>query len=151
MNGNLDADAAERLTVDFQLYARVLWRFRLLVVCGLLLATTLALLSVVRVSPDGLKYRQTELWSSTTRLIVTQQGFPWGRLLAEDPSLSAEAAAQPRDSARRPEPAQQSAVLYAELATSDPVRKLMRRDGPDRRQDLGDAGRRAATGDTRCR
>jgi hypothetical protein len=78
--------------VDFQLYARVLWRFRLLFVPGLLLACTLALLSVARVSLDGLEYRQTELWSSSTRLIVTQQGFPWGRLLAQDPSLSEDAA-----------------------------------------------------------
>ena len=47
-----------------------------------MLAITLATLSLVRVSSDGLTYRQTELWSSSTRLLVTQQGFPMGRLLA---------------------------------------------------------------------
>jgi len=116
--------------VDFQLYARVLWRFRLLVVCGLLLATTLAVLSVVRVSSDGLKYRQTELWSSSTRLIVTQQGFPWGRLLAEDPSLSADAARSLGIPLADPNRLNNLTILYAELATADPVRKLMRQDGP---------------------
>lgn len=116
--------------MDFQLYARVLWRFRLLVVCGLLLATTLALLSVVRVSSDGLKYRQTELWKSSTRLIVTQQGFPWGRLLAEDPSLSADAARSLGIPLADPNRLNNLTILYAELATADPVRRLMRRDGP---------------------
>jgi len=116
--------------VDFQLYARVLWRFRLLVVCGLLLATTLAMLSIVRVSSDGLKYRETELWSSSTRLIVTQQGFPWGRLLAQDPSLSAEAAQSLGIPLADPNRLNNLTILYAELATADPVLRLMRRDGP---------------------
>ena len=116
--------------MDFQLYARVLWRFRLLVVCGLLLATTLAMLSIVRVSSDGLKYRETELWSSSTRLIVTQQGFPWGRLLAQDPSLSAEAAQSLGIPLADPNRLNNLTILYAELATADPVLRLMRRDGP---------------------
>ncbi len=54
--------------MDFQLYARVLWRFKLLVVLGLMLAIALATLSLVSVSGDGLTYRQNELWSSTTRV-----------------------------------------------------------------------------------
>ena len=37
--------------MDFKLYARVLWRFRMLVVAGLLLAVTLAFLSIVKVTP----------------------------------------------------------------------------------------------------
>lgn len=117
--------------MDFQLYARVLWRFKLLVVIGVLLAVTLATLSVVRVTSDGLVYRQGELFSSTTRLLVTQQGFPWGRLLAQDPSLDAEAEAK-RLGIPLADPVRLNnlTILYAELATSDPVRQLMRRDGP---------------------
>ena len=65
--------------MDFQLYGRVIWRFRLLVVVGFLVASAFAVLSVARVSSDGVSYRQQELWSSTTRLGVTQVGFPWGR------------------------------------------------------------------------
>lgn len=115
--------------MDFQLYARVLWRFKLLVLLGLMLATALATLSLVRVSADGLTYRQVELWQSTTRLGVTQNGFPWGRLLATEPTAG-EQAQRLGIPIADPNRLNGLTVLYAELATSDPVRQLMRRDGP---------------------
>jgi hypothetical protein len=118
--------------VDFALYARVLWRFKLLVAFGVVLASSLAILSFLRVGPDGLTYRQSELWSSSTRLIVTQQGFPWGRLLAQDPSLSENAARSLGIPLADPNRLNNLTILYAELATADPVRRLMRRDGPIR-------------------
>lgn len=118
--------------MDFQLYARVLWRFKLFVVLGLMLAIALATLSLVRVSPERLTYRQSELWSSSTRLLVTQQGFPWGRLLAQDPSLSEEAAKSLGIPLADPNRLNNLTILYAELATSDPVLRLMRRAGPIR-------------------
>ncbi len=118
--------------MDFRLYARVLWRFKLLVALGLLVAVALATLSLVRVSDGGIAYRQAELWSSTTRLGVTQNGFPEGRLLAQG-------SATPLEDARRlgipladPNRLNTLAVLYAELATSDPVRRVLRRGGPIR-------------------
>lgn len=116
--------------MDLQLYVRVLWRFRLLVAVGVLLASALAILSIVRVSSDGLTYREKELWTSSTRLIVTQQGFPWGRLLAQDPTLSVEAARRLGIPLADPNRLNNLTILYAELATADPVLKLMRRDGP---------------------
>jgi hypothetical protein len=117
--------------VDFQLYARVLWRFKLLFLLGLLLALALATLSLVRVSADGLRYRQNELWTSSTRLLVTQQGFPWGRLLAQDPSLNPQAEAQRLGiPLADPNRLNTLTILYAELATSDTVLRQMRRDGP---------------------
>ena len=63
--------------MDFQLYARVLWRFKLLVVLGLVLALALAMLSVVRVSADGLTYRQTRaVVEHDAAGLITQKGFP---------------------------------------------------------------------------
>jgi hypothetical protein len=115
--------------VDFQLYARVLWRFKLLVVLGLLLGLALATLSLVRVSPDGLTYRQSELWSSTTQVGVTQKGFPWGRLFAQDITENPTPSGIP---VADPNRLNNLAVLYAELAMSDPVRRLMREEGPVR-------------------
>ena len=112
--------------MDFQLYARVLWRFRLLVLLGLILALSLATASFVRIGPSGVKYRETELWSSTTRVLITQEGFPEGRLYGQTPS----AAAEPQASLVDPGRFNNLAVLYSELATSDQVRGLMRRDGP---------------------
>jgi hypothetical protein len=121
--------------VDLKLYARVLWRFRLLVAGGLLLALALAFLSVMRVSPDGVEYRQSQLWSADMRLLVTQSGFPEGRLYAQPPLKPGE---QPDQAAALGIPIADPgrfnhlAILYAELAASDPVRQLMLRDGPVR-------------------
>jgi hypothetical protein len=118
--------------VDFRLYADVLARHRRLVLYGLGLAFVLALLSMVRIGLDGVGYRQSEEWASTSRLGVTQQGFPWGRLFAQDAmSLT------PAEQAKRlgipiadPNRFKDLAFLYAELAASDPVRRLMLRSGP---------------------
>ena len=113
--------------MDFQLYGRVLWRFRLIVAAGLILAIAAAGLSVFRVSTSGFSYRQTELWSSAARLGVTQYGFPWGRLFAQSPVTGAEG--EDQIPIANPDRFNALAVLYAELATSDPVRRLMLRDG----------------------
>jgi hypothetical protein len=118
--------------VDFPLYASVLWRFRLLVASGLLVAVMLATLSLVRVADGGLKYRQAELWSSTTRLGVTQNGFPEGRLLAQGSPTRLEDARRLGIPLADPNRLNTLAILYAELATSDPVRRVLRRGGPVR-------------------
>jgi hypothetical protein len=125
--------------VDFQLYARVLWRFRVLVVVGVLLATALGILSIVKVSAEGVTYRQTQLWSTDLRLLVTQKGFPEGRLYAQKPSQTGETPATTGDGTPVADPGRFNtlAILYAELATSDPVRRLMARDPTLRRQTAG--------------
>lgn len=121
--------------MDFRLYARVIWRFRLVCAAGFALAVLLALFAVVRIGPHGLAYRQSQLWSSTTRLGVTQYGFPWGRLFAVQPSASG--VLTPTDTSGKhgipiadPNRFKDLAILYAELATSDPVRRLILRTGP---------------------
>src|SRR5688572_23274106 len=127
--------------MDLQLYARVLWRFKFIVLLGLLLALALSLLSTVRITNDGIKYRDKELWSSTMRLLVTQSGFPEGRLYGQeptppgqDPATTPPVVSQPDFPLVDPGRFNNLAILYAELATSDPVRQLMRRDGPVRGQ-----------------
>ena len=79
--------------MDLPLYLRVLWRFRLLVAFGTVLAIALALLVTVRVSLSSpyLAYRQSQTWSSESRVFVTQQGFPWG--YAAPPTVSTTPAA----------------------------------------------------------
>ena len=116
--------------MDLQLFARVLWRFRLLVAFGLLLAAALAVISLVRVGPNGVAYRQQEQWSSASRLLVTQQGFPWGRAVAEQVSSPEEQARQLGVQFANPDRFISLAVLYAQLATSDGVRDIMLEDGP---------------------
>ena len=126
--------------MDLPLYLRVIWRFRLLVAFGTVLAMALALLVTVRVSLSSphVAYRQSQTWSSESRVFVTQQGFPWG--YAAPPTVSttpaADAAAEANllgtkqfaDPTRFPS----LAVLYAYLAMSDPVKQILHRAGPAR-------------------
>lgn len=106
--------------MDLQLYLRVLWRFRLLVLVGLLLAFALAFLSHISVAFNGTQptfaYREAQLWESRASLWVTREGFDAGRA-----TLSTEdvAASYPG-----------LAALYANLATSDEVRAIMLQEGP---------------------
>jgi hypothetical protein len=123
--------------MDFRLYARVLWRFKFIVAVGFVFAALLAFLSVVRVSSHGLSYRHSQLWSTSMRLLVTQKGFPEGRLYATEPAAPGQSVPSASDQAKKlgipvADPARFNtlAILYAELATSDPVRRLMLRDGP---------------------
>jgi hypothetical protein len=116
--------------VDFRLYGRVLWRFKIIVVAGFVLAVVLALLSVVRVSSHGLSYRDSQLWSAKMRLQVTQSGFPEGRLYAERSVGSTNGTPEPVSPGEPVvDPARFAtlAIYYAELITSDPVRQLANR------------------------
>ena len=64
--------------MDFRLYARVLWRFKIIVVLGFVLAVALAILSVVRVSSHGLTYRDSQLWSSEDATAGHAKRLPGG-------------------------------------------------------------------------
>ncbi|HEY1369617.1 MAG TPA: hypothetical protein VGF23_21000 [Gaiellaceae bacterium] len=120
--------------MDLRLFARVLWRFKLIVGLGLVLALALAVFSMVKIGPNGLTYRQSELYSATTRLGVTQKGFPWGHLFAQEPTNSdtltpGEQAAKVGIPVADPNRLNNIAVLYAELITSDAVRHRIARGG----------------------
>jgi hypothetical protein len=113
--------------VDLQLYLRVLWRFRLLILAGLVVALGLSILSFVRFDLSGgsvkMTYRQPQQWRSEARLFVTQEGFPWGRTAPE--YLTDPAGRTPPVPAADAARLSALAVLYAELAKGDQVRRLM--------------------------
>jgi hypothetical protein len=122
--------------MDLGLIARVVWRFRRLLIAGLILATFLAVASIWKIGlVNGsmqLTYRQNETWVSYSRLLVTQNGFPQGRTDTNNivpPNANATQAADTRqfgDSARFVE----TAMLYSKLAMTQPVRTLMAKQGP---------------------
>jgi hypothetical protein len=123
--------------VDLALYLRVLWRFRVLVLAGFLLATSLAFFAFVSVSFKGgsptLKYREQEQWASTVTLLVTEHKFPEGRsVFPQDIPAVSETTRSFTPEFGASSRFIELANLYAQLATSDPVLKLMRRDGPVR-------------------
>jgi hypothetical protein len=125
--------------VDLQLYARVLWRFRVVVVIGSLLAIGLAFMSYynVRLS-DGVSVtpRQGEVWRSDATLFVTQPGFPWGRLGVDSSDFSGapqvEEQQQSSGDFRFADPDRfvDLAKLYSYLAEGDGVRRILEQDGP---------------------
>jgi hypothetical protein len=115
--------------MDLVAIAHVLRRFRVLVLGGLTLALLLAFVSYYRVSvTDGklsLHYRGEESWASYAQLLVTQPGFSWGSTEARG-GVVGDPARRLVDEGRLVT----LATVYARLVTSDPVRELMRRDGP---------------------
>lgn len=128
--------------MDLQLLARVLWRFRFIVLIGLGVALASAFLLFVRVEFDqttgkpDLFYREDEEWSVVSTLLVTQPGFPWGRSILDTRGDETVETVPPADAPATTEqfadPTRFStlAPLYARLATSGAVRRLMLRDGP---------------------
>src|SRR5690242_657260 len=68
--------------MDLRMHLSVLWRFRFLVLGGLILACLLTVLAIFRVGFKGatptLSYRQSETWQSREVLFISQHGFPYG-------------------------------------------------------------------------
>jgi capsular polysaccharide biosynthesis protein len=106
---------------------RVLKRFRAVVAVGICLTLFLAFLSYVSVGPHGVQYRQAEKWESHSRLWVTIPGFSAGKSLAAPQRGSSGNSQTVQDAEGR---LQSLAVLYAGLATGDPVLNLVRAAGP---------------------
>jgi hypothetical protein len=114
--------------MNLQLYMRVLSRFKVIVLAGVVLGILLAFLSYATPSMKGgsltLKHRTNELWEGDTTLLLTQTGFPWGRSTL--PTQSQGQTTEFGDPGRLTS----LAPLYAQLATSDQVRLKMLKDGP---------------------
>jgi hypothetical protein len=105
--------------MDLPLFLSVVWRFRLIVLSGLVVAIALSFLAVFKVHPGRLQhlsYREPQVWADDVTLLVTPQRFPWGG------SVFSEGA----------DPAKygQLATIYANLATSDAVKTIVLRKGP---------------------
>ncbi len=92
--------------MDLGLFARVIWRHKLVAMIGALAAVLLAALAIVKVGSAGISYRDKQQWVSYETLLVTQPGFTEGAL--------------------KPHGAEESrltllAVLYSQFVTADPV------------------------------
>jgi capsular polysaccharide biosynthesis protein len=116
--------------MDLRLMARVLGRFKVLVLVGFALAASLAFLAYAAPSFGGgfkLKYRSTESWSSYMQLLVTQRGFTWGSTLAhsnENSDVEAERTAEGR--------LVTLATIYSKLAVADEVKAIVKSRTPIR-------------------
>ena len=125
--------------MDLALYLRVLWRFKFIVIAGLLASVALVFVWMASVSyHDGslkIRYRQPETWQATSTLLITQAGFPDGRSVV--PIQVPPASASGKTVSVVPKWADPSrftylALLYARLAVGDDIHKIMLRSGPIR-------------------
>jgi hypothetical protein len=128
--------------MDLRRHIQVLWRFKAIVVGGVVLGVVMAILASFSVSFSGgpkLEWRSDQTFGSVSTLFVTQTGFPWGRVTLPEPALvpgaDPTAATQTtpettEEKTRReyaaPERFSDLAVVYSYLARSDQVRALIR-------------------------
>jgi hypothetical protein len=108
--------------VDLSRHLAVLWRYRVVTAVGLTLAILLAVLAGYKPSASGLEKRGNPTYSSSSRLLVTQNGFPEGRVVLPAPPLGQQ---QNPDSQGFADPARfmELADLYTKLILSDEVRR----------------------------
>src|SRR5206468_3671282 len=114
--------------MDLPLYFRVLWRFRLIVLPGLVVAIALAVLAYGKVDlSHGFKVtpRAVPVYHDDALLLVTQPGFPWGA--SQQPYVPGDVnkglpAVPVGDFSRM----SGIAMIYSEIADSDSVRAMVR-------------------------
>jgi hypothetical protein len=122
--------------MDIARFVNVVWRYKILIGCGVLLASAVALNSYLRFSPSGVKYRQEQVYLSAAAVLVTQPGFPWGRAILDDviTAPSPIEGGKPTLVPRFSDPGRYSglAALYAQLARADEVvAKVQKGSGPN--------------------
>ena len=126
--------------MDLRTHFAVVQRFKWLVAAGFALAVFLAVFSVARLDlkHGGLSYRSPELWMSQEVLLVTQSGFPIGQSVYNEvlPLRTGNGGVLGQSGGNYvPRYANDGrfaalAVLYARLANSDPVERLIFAHGP---------------------
>ena len=109
--------------MDLGRFLSVVWRFRVLLAAGLMIATLISVASLARISTSGITYREQESWTSASVLFITQAGFPWGRAILDDMVTVEQEGQAPISVPKYGDPGRYSglAALYAELAKSDGV------------------------------
>jgi hypothetical protein len=124
--------------MDLRLYFRVIWRFRVIVAIGFVIACVLSLSSYARISfkrgSPTLSYRQSETWKATTLLFLTQKGFPYGYTILPyaqaGKTIPGAAGTQQVPRYATPGTFAQFAVYYAPFAQSDAFRAIVRKRTP---------------------
>jgi hypothetical protein len=117
----------------------VLFRHKAFVAAGLFLGVVFAILAVYQV--PSMERRGSEKWSVESQFLVTQSGFPEGRVTLPNtgtdvPPVTVTPDAQDRPSQTFADPGRLSslAVLYSAIAVSDQVRRRL--PGPPARDQI---------------
>ncbi len=114
-------------------HAAVLWRYRVVTATGIFLGVLLALAASYKITTAGLEKRGMEVWSATSQILVTQPGFPEGRVTLPEKQIddavtsnggrASKDMATPNDQVEFADPARLAALgdLYSKFLTSDEV------------------------------
>jgi hypothetical protein len=120
--------------MDLRLYFRVIWRFRIIVGLGLVLACALSFFSYARISFKGgsprITYRQPQTWSASALVFLTQKGFPYGYTVlpyTAAPQTGTGGGVTYVPQYGSPGTFSELAQLYAPFAESDGFRVLLRK------------------------
>jgi hypothetical protein len=113
--------------MDIRYHLGIIWRWRVLLVVGLLVAASVAYLVTFKPGLGKPEWRSAATYTSTSRTAVTQPGFPWGRatLPGADPNQPLVPDGERLRSFAPPQRFTDLAVVYAYLAQSDQVRRLI--------------------------
>jgi hypothetical protein len=113
--------------MDLRYHMSIIWRWRAILVAGLLLALSVSYLVTFKPGLGKPEWRSAATYTSTSRTAVTQPGFPWGRatLPGADPNQPVVPDGQRLRSFAPPQRFTDLAVVYAYLAQSDQVRDLI--------------------------
>ena len=121
--------------MNLKLYLRIFRRFWAVVAIGFALAILLAFTAMAKVSfahGFSVSYRQQATWQGSTRLFVTQRGFPWGRsTFPVTPATAGGTTGSPSDSGSQfadPSRLAGLAVIYVQLMNGDLIKRQMRPD-----------------------
>jgi hypothetical protein len=117
--------------MDLNRYLQVFWRFRIVLGVGLAIATLIAIMSLGKPTLSGGKpsfeFRESDVYLSAATLLVTQEGFPWGRAILDDVVEVENPGSDPLVIPKYGDPGRYSglAALYAELAKADEVQAIV--------------------------
>jgi hypothetical protein len=101
--------------LNLERHLQVLWRYRWITVGGIVLGVFLALTAAFRL--PSFEPRGQEVWSTESNVLVTQEGFPWGRVTL--PVTEGIGGVQPTDGAT---PTEEELRQSKRLNFADPTR-----------------------------
>jgi hypothetical protein len=112
-------------------YIDLVRRHKRIIAAGAGLGILLAVLALYKPTSGGLEPRTPSIYSSESKLIVTQEGFPWGRGalpgVNSDPIDEEGQSADAQDQTRFVDPGRFAylAWIYSHFLTGDEVRKML--------------------------
>lgn len=121
--------------MDLYRHLQVLWRFKGIIATGVILGVAVALLATFKFSLEGVSYREPEVWTATSRLLVTQEGFPWGRTVLPGTATGTDASGTAADTGGErstrvfadPSRFGYLSVVYASFLMGDEIKTMLDR------------------------